>query len=73
MKPHPEMVEGLEAFDRFQRALKPLLTIPESAVRIHSERATNESQPQAKMVLRGQIFRLVWYSGCGESLNKCPA
>jgi hypothetical protein len=32
MKPHTEMVEGTEAFDRFKSALKAILTVPKSAL-----------------------------------------
>lgn len=32
MKPHAEMIEGLEAFDRFKSAVQAVLKVPKSAM-----------------------------------------
>jgi len=43
MKPHTEMIEGSEAFTRFENAMKKVLSVPHSVIQKRIEEQRKES------------------------------
>jgi hypothetical protein len=53
MKPHPEMIEGPEAWERFKRGMKALMAVPRSEVlpreqELREQIAKNPNRPGPK-------------------------
>ena len=50
MKPHPEMIEGPEAFTRFRDVMKAVLAVPHSVIqaRVEEHRRQAAANPQKR-------------------------